>query len=317
MTDFEVYVYPNESPKYTNDAYIYIAGDFNKGSSMTLSFYCYDSMGNHIKSFTDVMRSSDFESFEDGVWCQFDFDVPDVTASIEIGTAYPASWTNTYHYCKYINVYADDGRALGIHEMLLPVYEKCGWHGPVQMYALDGRSINVPYGDIAAYQKVGWYLWTDYTYQNFTKYYNDYTRKGDYASAFNLIESYTSDFTGTYYESSIHSYKTKLMDAWRKKVNGPLAYCSHYVDTGDGEVSITFRNVSYKYINAFKVTFSCYNTFGEYINDYYDYYYSDDAELPSGESKTYYWDGTPYNTDYIRNIRVTQVVYADGTSWYR
>ncbi len=311
MTDFEVYVYLNETPKYTKNASIYIEGEFNQGSSVNLAFYCYDASGNHIKTFTDTL------AYDDVLWYYFEFDIPDVTATIEVGTAYPASWTNTYYYCKYMNVYSADGRVLGIHDILLPVYEKCGWHGPVTMWSLEGDAIEVPYNDVKAYQNVGWYLWEDYYYIDFTKSYNDLTRKGDYSAAFDAVDYALSELSGTYYESSLYSYKTKLMDAWREKINGPLAYCSHSVDKSNGNVSITFRNVSYKYITAFKIQFQCYDTFSNSIKDYNSYYYCDDAELYSGESMTYYWEGTPYNTDYIKNIRVTQVVYSDGTSWYR
>ena len=319
ITDFEIYISPNETPKYTNNADIYIEGFFNQGTIMDLTFYCYNASGNHLKTINQTMYSYDFEEYDDNrLWCHFNFDIPDVTASIEVCTTYPGSWSNSYHYCKYMNVYSDDGRALGIHDLLLPVYENCGWHGPVWMYSADGREIEVPYYDIAAYQKVGWYLWEDYCYNHsFIPYYNSCISSGNYSDAFYGIEWAIEDLAGTYYESSLYSYKTNLMDAWRKKINGPLAYCSHYVDKSNGDVAITFRNVSYKYITAFKIQFDCYDTFGDYINDYYDYYYVENAELPSGEFSEYEWDGPPYSTDYIRNIRVTQVVYSDGTSWYR
>jgi len=319
MTDFDIEVYSNDSPKYTNNVYGWVEGQFNKGSNMTLVFYCYDASGNHISTHTqDISYDSEYEDYS---YYSFDFNVPDVTASVEIGTAYPGSWSNTYHYCKYMNVYADDGRALGIHDLLLPVYEKCGWHGPVWMYALDGREILVPYCDIAAYQKVGWYLWPDYCYSSFVKDYNEYTKNGDYDSAFYEVEWAISQLNGTYYESSVYSYKTKLMDAWRKKINGPLAVTDDYVfydeeeyDTG---VRIYFRNVSYKTIKAFRVQFECYDVFGNYEEDYIDYYYEDNTWLASGEEESYYWSGLPYGTDHIKNIRVTQVVYSDNTYWYK
>ena len=321
LTDFYIFVEPNDTPKYTNSAYISVYGQFNKGASMDLVFYCYDASGNHLKTITQTMTSSDI-GYGDccGEWEPdyfFELDVPDLTASIEVGTAYPGSWTNTYYYCKYMNVYSADDRALGIHDLLLPVYEKVGWHGPVRMYSLDGDEIEVPYCDIKAYQKVGWYLWKDYEYKSFVQNYDSLTKEGKYANAFNIVEVAIRSLEGTYYEQSLYEYKTKLMDAWRKKNNGPLAYSYHYVDKSNGDVSITFRNVSYKYITAFKVQFDCYDTFGSYINDYYDYYYCDDASLPSGEDEVYEWSCTPYDTDYIKNIRVTQVVYSDGSMWYR
>ncbi len=317
MTDFEIYVSPNETPKYTNNASVYITGEFNNGSNMHITFYCYDASGNHIKTIDKTMYSSDFEEYDDGSgWCYFDFDVPDVTASIEVGASYPGSWTNTYHYCKYMNVYSDDGRALAIHDLLLSAYENCGWHGPVWMYSLDGRSIEVEYCNINAYQKVGWYLWNDYLYQNFKKNYADYTRKGDYTSAYYEVNSAISSLSGTYYEPSVFSYKTNLMDAWRKKANCPLAYMSSYC-YDNGDVSLSFANVSYKTIKAFKVEFDCYDVFGTRLSTNNSYYYVESAWIYSGEYNSYKWTSTPYDTDHIGNVRVTQVVYSDNTYWYR
>lgn len=319
MTDFEIYIYPNETPKYTNTASIYIEGCFNQGTRMDLTFYCYNASGNHLKTINETMYSYDFEEYEDNrLWCNFNLEIPDVTASIEVCTTYPGSWSNSYYYCKYMNVYSDDGRALGIHDLLLPVYENCGWHGPVWMYSADGREIEVQYCNVSAYQSVGWYLWEDYYYNySFLPYYNYCINNGNYSDAYDEIEWAIEELAGTYYESSLYSYKTKLMDAWRKKINAPLAYCYDYVDEEDRSIEIEFRNVSYETIKAFKVDFDCFDIFGNYLEDYTDYYYTTDAWLYPSESGCFTWEELPYGTDHIGNFRITQVVYSNGTSWYR
>ncbi|MBR1970017.1 MAG: hypothetical protein IKA17_06645 [Clostridia bacterium] len=317
MSDFEIYVSPNETPKYTNSASVYITGEFNNGSSMYITFYCYDASGNHIKTIDKIMYSADFEDYEgEEPYCYFDLEIPDVTASIEVGASYPGSWTNTYHYCKYMNVYSDDGRALGIHDLLLPVYENSGWHGPVWMYSLDGREIEVEYCNIKAYQKVGWYLWTDYLYQDYKRNYDSYFVSGNYADAFSMAKYGASALSGTYYESAFYTYKTKAMDAWRKKVNAPLAYTSSFC-YDNGDVSINFTNVSYKTIKAFKIAFDCFDVFGTRLSTSYSSYSVEDTWLYSGNSNSYKWTSTPYKTDHIGNVRVTQVVYSDNTYWYR
>ncbi len=318
LTDFEVYVSLNETPKYTKTADIYVAGDFNQGSRLDLSFYCYDASGNHIGSYSHIIYASDFEEYDDGTWAHVGLNIPDVAATIELGTAFPGSWSNTYFYCKYMNVHSADGRSLGIHDILLPVYENCGWYGPVTMYALDGREIEVPYNKVSSYQNVGWYLWEDYYYKVlFKDYYDRYMAEGDYNSAFDEIDWAIDTLVGTHYEKGLYTLKTQLMDTWRKKINCPLAYCWHEVDKSNGDLEIGFRNVSYKEITAFKIQFECYDTFSDRIYDSNSYYYCDDAQLLSGEYASWEWEGTPYDTDYVRNIRVTQVVFSDGTSWYR
>lgn len=314
LKDLEIYVYPNEEPKYTNSAEIYVYGDFMQGNSVTLNFDCYDANGNYIESIIKILDVSDVINVENSNFYSFYFDIPDVTASVEIGTVYPAAWTNTYYHCKYINVYSDDGRIMGIQDLLLPVYENCGWHATEWMYSLDGRAIEVPYCDVEAYKAVGWYLWPDYHYITFFDEQQEYLQNGDYVSAFNNLEYILNDLEGTYYEQSLYDYKTQLMDTWRARINSPLAYCSSYVY--DGDVTITFRNVSYKTIKAFKLQFDCYNVFNEYLSSSYKNYIVEDAWIYPSESAYYTWGSIPYKTDHIGNVRVTQVVYSDGTSWY-
>ncbi len=314
IEEFEVYTYPHESLLYRNTAEIWIGGTFNAGYNIDLYFTCYDSAGNNLTTILDTIDKYEMQNTEEG-YAYFELTVPDVTASIEVRAAKPGSWDNSYYYCKYKNVYAPDGRVLGIHDMLLPVYQKCGWYDTIWMYSLDGREIEVPECFASDYQKVGWYLWEDFYYNTLINEYNELVKSGNYAEAFDTIDEAIIVFEGTSYANGLYVLKTQLMDLWRKKVNGPLAICSS--DVYDEELEICFRNVSYKDIKAFKVQFDCYDVFGKYIYDYYEYYYIEDADLASGGYDDYYWDGIPYNTDYVRNIRVTQVVYEDGTSWYR
>lgn len=316
MTGFEIYISPSDTTLYSNSADVYIAGNFNNGSSMYLTFYCYDASGNHIKTINDTMYSSDFEDYDDGTWCYFDLEIPDVTASIEVVATYPGSWSNTYYYCNYMNVYSADGRVMAIPDLLLPVYENCGWYGPVDMYSLDGRNISVPYCDINKYKAVGWYLWEDYCYIDYKGQYDYSYMHGEYQTAFHIADSAASILSGTYYESEFYAMKTKAMDAWRKKANAPLVATSSYASS-NGDININFTNVSYKTIKAFKLNFDCYDVFGNYIEDYNDYYYVDSTWMSSGDSDTFTWDGTPYETDHIGNLRITQVVYSDNTHWYR
>ena len=315
LTDFKIGVVPDTTQRYMNTAQVTIYGEFNKGSSLTLRFTCFDASGNHLRTINRELYQSNFIKDDSGASRAYmEFPIPDVTASIEMGSATPGSWNNTYYYCKYMNVYSSDGRAMGIHDLLLPVYENCGWYGPVTMYALDGRTTEIPYSAVEEYKSAGWYTYEDYCYTLFTQNYDSYTHTGNYSSAFYCIEDAISNLAGTYYENSLYTYKTNLMDAWRKKINGPLAICSDFVAAGN--LNVTFRNVSYKTIIALKIQLDCYDVFDDYIKDYYDYYYYTGINIKPGEAKTLSWDDIPYKTNRVRRLRVTQAVYSDGTSWY-
>lgn len=218
-------------------------------------------------------------------------------------------------------LYALDGRTLVVEDSQIGIYTApgMGWfkEKPVTMYSADGRTLVVSTDRVEAHKAVGWYLWHDYYYHHdFKKNYEYFTSNENYSSAFYVIKNAISYLSGTYYEPSIYSYKTNLMDAWRKKENAPLAYISSSCNN-DGDVTINFMNVSYKTIKAFKVEFDCYDIFGSHLNSKYGYYYVKDTWLLSGENNTYTWSGPPDNTNHIKNIRVTQVVYSDDTYWYR
>ena len=313
LTSCEIYVRSNRNSQiYTNVMNVWVNGYFDRGTSIELAYHLFDASGNPLGTKYDTLSASDLSSGETCITLI----VPDVTASVEIAAKNPYSWSNTYYYCKYRNVYSSDGRALAIHDLLLPVYESVGWHGDVYMYSSGGDMIMVPYCDIAKYQKVGWYLWEDYYYQLYRKNYSNYVAKGDYNSAYYTIENALTELEGTNYIAGIYKTKTALLDLWRKKANCPLAVTSSYAND-NGDVTIYFRNVSYKTVKALKLKFDCYDVFGTKLSSYYDYYYCDDTWITTGQENWIEWEVTPYGTDRIGNIRITQVVYSDGTSWYR
>ena len=79
-------------------------------------------------------------------------------------------------------------------------------------------------------------------------------------------------------------------------------------------VHIEFRNISYKPIIAFRLTYDCYDVFNDYQESYYDYYYIKNIYLDSGESAYYYWyPGAGSDVHHIKNVKITEVVFADGT----
>jgi hypothetical protein len=109
---------------------------------------------------------------------------PMETASVEFEAKNPGSWNNSYYYCRYENVYADDGRVMGVHDLLVPNYELVGWHGNVELYSLDGRTIEVPYPEVSAYKKVGWYDVVSYAIIEA----DENVKKYGYAKALGIME---------------------------------------------------------------------------------------------------------------------------------
>lgn len=297
--------------KYMNDINFKIDGYFTgSAKEIPMQMLCYDAEGNYLFNYGFKIYSGRNA---------YQFTVPDVTASVEFVAKDPAAWSNTYYYCKYKNVYSDDGRAMGVHDLLVPVYETVGWHSDVAMWTKDGKMLAVPYCDVATYKVAGWMDETEYDIFNFRKEYGEYLGVKDYNAVMNLADSYSDYLDGTIYQDEIYVAKTYAMDQLRKAVNGPLAVVNQYVSS-DGNAQIYFRNVSYKDIKAIRIQFECCDVFGRIIKSN-DTYEVAKMYLPSSEATGLVFEinnrGNAGIIENIRNIKILQVVYSDGTSWYR
>ena len=222
-----------------------------------------------------------------------------------------------------VTMYAADGRTLEVFKDKIEDYKKVGWYVEpvVKMYAADGRTLYVEKSNVDAYTAVGWYTAEKYLYTfGIKEVYNEYLSEKDYYGIITLVEEWLPYYIGTEYESSFYTMRTQAIDKWRAKENCPMAFMEYTIGSNYGTptAALSFINVSYKKIVAFKVKFDCYNIFGEYEDTYYDIYYCDSAKMETLDSWTYTWelDGTE-SVHTLKNIRVTEVVYADGTKWYR
>ncbi len=304
INKFEVTKVENLPGKYLNRIH-YI---FEESGTCLLDVICYNNQGLPIKTV-------DFNQYMDYI------DVPDTTAMIELVDFSPEKYTNSLFYSNYINVYSADGRVMGITDLQLPIYEMVGWYSEVTMYADDGRTFKISPFQVDDYQKVGWYTWDAFLFKGVQNLYNEYKAEKDYNAILGLVEYILPDFIGTKYEQDLYAIRTEAMDLWRKSSNSPLPYVEYALSEnsiGTPEAKIWFTNVSYKPIIAFKVKFTCYNVFGELENTYYNHYFADDLLINPAET---YWVSWTLNgadsVNTITNIRVTEVVFSDGTKWVR
>ncbi len=225
-------------------------------------------------------------------------------------------------------VYAPDGRVSVIPVWDVPAWESVGWYTyPVwTVYAADGRSAVIAQSDVEAWKSVGWYdnPWDAEMEQAYNITVNEiygFMAAKDYSSALGLVQEMISElFYATKYEIKLDALRTEIMAAWRSYCGAPLAILDSYAseEYSVPEANILYCNISHKTIAGFKLEFTCYNIFGEVEETYYDYYYDDAAYLGSGEYEWGSWDlygADSVNT--IKNIYVTEIVYTDGTKWYR
>lgn len=217
-------------------------------------------------------------------------------------------------------MYSIDGRTIEVSPYEADNYAEVGWYYPVTVYALDGRSLEISPFHLADYQNVGWYTASGYIYYDVQQRYNRNKANGDYYANIELAYDAWEYLEGTEYESSVLGIFSEAKAYLLKHTRGPIYIVGSSVteDSYSKDINIRMFNVSDKDIIAFKCTFDIYDIFGSKLRNPYDNYVSTDAGLDSGDTTTYTWDLYTVDTAYsIKNIRITEVVYSDGTKWYR
>ncbi|MCY6372484.1 DUF5050 domain-containing protein [Clostridium ganghwense] len=90
---------------------------------------------------------------------------------------------------------------------------------------------------------------------------------------------------------------------------------------GDPVANITVVNLSDKEIDAFKISFKCYDAFDKPVNKFLDnsntfYGVAQNISLKSAEFDEYMWSLSLYDlTTKIKDIKVLEVHFTDGTTW--
>lgn len=244
----------------------------------------------------------------------------------EIGAYEAVGW---YREPPYL-MYAPDGRTLYVLPSEIGAYEAVGWYRePVRyMYAADGRVLVVPEREVEAHQNVGWFISREEAYYNgIIESYNWVMSVQDYGTAMEICENALAEGimveNGIFY-SDIAAKRRLVADTWRNTIRCPVGIIGYYMSEnsiGTPEAHITFRNLSYQPITAFKLTFDCYDAFGNpsrwtsYSSHTYNGYVNNLYFEPM-DSSLWYW--TLYlqeSTTNIRNIRITEIVFADGSKW--
>lgn len=239
-----------------------------------------------------------------------------------------------------VTMYAEDGRTITVQDYEVSAYRNVGWYTEpfVTMYALDGRSIKVQQSQVPAYQNVGWYTgddmyWKEYAEPDLQSMYNRNDYISLYFSANNLISDPDSPLYpySPIYTDALYTYRTRAMDKWRVASGCPVGVTANdwdileYKSDGTFRYNLDYTNISYKPIIAIKGQFSICDVFGDVL-------YKTTANI--GTSHKLYlspgetdqnWGYTFSKSDvsyyglssarFIRDYKVLEVVFADGTKW--
>lgn len=264
-------------------------------------------------------------------------------------------------FAQPVTMYAVDGRTISVDSSEVDAYSSVGWYTspPVMMYAPDWRTIYVPQSEVAAYTAVGWYTepvryvyapdgrtaviadretsaylnvgWfttmEEAKYNNFANSYYGAMNVADYATAMAVCDNALSSgelTAGGWYESDMQAKKRNAADLWRENTRCPIGIVGYTMgenSIGVPTVNIRFRNLSYQPITAFKLTFYCYDAFGNparwtrYHSNSFDGYINNIWFEPLDQDVWYWTLNLQTSTTYVQNMHITEIVFADGSKW--
>lgn len=128
------------------------------------------------------------------------------------------------------------------------------------------------------------------------------------------------EYLKNYYRNIIEENKEQLLE----NGNIPLVVTHNSISNnsiGTPEANISFHNISDKAIKAFKVEFHCYNDFDSPVNKVASYSNKfngivQNKHIIPDDTSTFTWTLSLYdNTTNIKYIKITEIVYSDGTIW--
>lgn len=201
----------------------------------------------------------------------------------------------------------------------------------VQLYSASGTEISVYYAYVDQYRQLGWYTaeewyWLDSLQPAFQNIVNSYDYMSLYFSADTWIKD--SDFPySPVYTDTLYKYRTDAMNSWRYASGCPVGVTSSddqlIVVNNDGSVRISwnYTNISFKPIIAIKREYDICNVFGDVLEKVTmstgtsSQLYIAPGETSYGWYCTYDKYENLGSARFIRNHRVTEVVFEDGTKW--
>ena len=276
-----------------------------EGTPIELVVRCYDSLGVPI-AYVEFFPDNDY------------IDLPDTTAMIEISAKDGNGDSKGYLYCKYKKVYAEDGRVMEVHDLLVPLYESVGWQEQVTMYSLDGRTLEVSPYEVEAYEKVGWYTRTNRLYISFQEKYNQNKQSGKHYENLKLVKKWLPTFRDTIHLASLNAAREETMNLWQAQTGTPIAYagCTFATREEGTYATVLLTNISYKNVISLKVEFDVVDAEGNPTGDKKDYYYATGANIIPGESSVFVWKiNNMVNPSAVSNFKVTEIVFEDASRW--
>ena len=238
-------------------------------------------------------------------------------------------------------IYNSEGDSLEVTLAEISEYEKQGWslikpgensdvnsNDKVTVYCYDGTSKEILQSEVESYKAKAWGLTYDEAVYTYAAIGDGGEKKGavsllenkSYELAFLSVQEGLSklESSSSEYVTLLYSLRSTIVDTWRKAANSPLGFINYWFNEKDGKKVIVFeyRNVGNQRITYFGINFDICDKDGNVIETNSGSYFVNNLQLVPCDKTRVGWGIKSGDAAYsIKNVKVKEVRYADGTSW--
>ncbi len=240
-----------------------------------------------------------------------------------------------------VTVYNAAGNAIVVNSADIAEYLMDGWSltrpdgttdeipagDYVTVYYYDGTEKQVLSSQIESMKSQGWYPAYDEAVYAYAAFGNGSDVTGAtklleekrYEAAFLMVQDALDklESTNSEYVTLLYYLRTSITDTWREAANSPLGFVNYWFSEKDGKNLVVFeyRNVSNSRIQSFRINFDVCNANGDVVETNSGSYYVDNLQMTPCEKKRVAWVIGSKDAASIKNLKVKEAVFSDGTKW--
>lgn len=233
-----------------------------------------------------------------------------------------------------VTMYGPDGTTKDVPVDEVEKYELAGWSTKnpsaeyVTVYRHDGTTKEIISTEVESYKKQGWYPAYEEAVYSYAVFGDGAEVLGAttllenkrYELAFNMVQAAIEKIedSESEYVSMLYYLRSSVIDTWRGAANSPLGFINYWFSEKDSKRMIVFeyRNVSNSRISSFKINFDICDKDGKVIETNSGSYFVNNLQMTPCEKKRVAWYiESGEEAVAIKNLKVTEVVYSDGTKW--
>lgn len=198
----------------------------------------------------------------------------------------------------------------------------------ITIYHYDGSKKEINSNEYETYKAKSWGL----TYDEAVYIYAVLGDGGENIGANSLLESKKYELAyrkiedaltkieagNSQYVQMLYSLRSNVLKTWESAANSPLGFINYWFSDRNGKKVITFeyRNLSDKNITYIGLDFDICDGEGEVIETNAGYYYVNNLQLlPCNKARVTWAIKSGDLAKNIKNLKVKEVRFADGTSW--